>query len=153
MRVLGGYACALAALAVFACAPGPPRTPEDAVEAVKKAVAADDPRALKPLLSSASIERAGVVARALREANESQVQAVSRRFRIPPDRVRTMTVEDYLFVMMRERSGRNVLKRALGSRITVISRGERTAVVKTASGIDLLLVREGPYWKLDLTDL
>ncbi len=153
MRILGGYACFLAALAVFACAPGPPRTPEDAVEAVKKAVAADDPRALKPLLSSASIERAGAVARTLREANDAQVQAVSRRFRIPPDRVRSMTVEDYLFIMMRDRTGRNMLKRALASRITGTSRGERTALVKTASGIDLVFVREGPYWKLDLTDL
>ena len=154
MRILNGAAAAaLAAITLASCAPRHALTPQAAFGDLGKAFRASDAAALERQLSRASVDKIRKITKLFAAMEESQLEALSRAYDIPAEKLKRLTVRQYCALMLRMDREGNVIGRAAARRIVGVNRDGNRAAVRADNGMELSFVKEGPYWFFDLSDL
>jgi len=82
-----------------------------------------------------------------------QLSKLSVKFGYTEEKLRSLRISDSVALyFFSETTGVKLNRYFMESIVSVDVRGSK-ALVKTESGIELDFVREGPYWKFDLSDL
>ena len=137
------------------CKPGGALTPDEAFERLRSAYREGDAAAIQDLLSTPSREKIGTVIRGFARMNDVQKKALSSRLGVPPEDLGSMTVKKYLEIQLAvgREHGNDVVMKCTGERIISREKQGNRATLTFATGHQLGFLKEGPYWKLDITDL
>ncbi len=142
----------LVLLGSLSCTPGGPLSPKDAAEQLSQAFLQQDVKSLKGLLSKESLKKVETMAAALKNLEEKQSGNTANYYGLKPEALRNMDAETFLALYLRNESKRT-LGKILKTEIIDIKRDKKKATVFFKAGAALIFVREGPYWKFDLTEL
>ncbi len=141
-------------LLIYSCKPRGALTPEDAFMMLREAYSRNDSTAIENLLSRRSREKVETIITVISQMDDVRLRTLAMRFGVTVDRLRDMTVRDFLSLelMLGKKIGEDTL--ADLTRYEIIGKdvkGNR-AVLRTENGMEIIFVKEGPYWKLDLED-
>ena len=140
-------------LLLLSCGSGGPVTPAESFNVIKNAVEKKDSEAIVNCLSESSLNKISKLNRLIKEMRSDQMSVLSSKYGYPPEKLKNMKPSDaaalYFFSDV---TGIRLNRYFMESIISIDIQGGRAAV-KTESGIGLDFVREGPYWKFDLSDL
>jgi len=139
-------------LMAAACTSGGPISPEEAVRQLREAFAAHDAKTLKSLLSKKSLEKVSLMVTSLKSLEGKQRESVARYYGLKPEALASLNSENFLSQYIKSES-KQVLGTILTSEIAGVERNETMARIHFEAGAALEFVREGPYWKFDLTKL
>jgi hypothetical protein len=142
-------------VSLLSCKPRGPLTPEDAFDRLKDAYSHEDIEAIENLLSRQSRFKILKIIRMISQMDEDQLRALAIRFGITIDRLKNLTIRDYLSLqlVLGKKIGEDILKDV--TRYKIIGKDIRgnSAVIQLENGMELNFTKEGPYWKLDIEDL
>ena len=84
-----------------------------------------------------------------------QLKALSESFNTDVNTMRNLTVKDYLALQLSlgNRIGEDTFKEIAKYNIVGIDRNDAKANVRIENGMELVFVKEGPYWKFDMSEL
>lgn len=136
--------------AAVSCKPQGPVTPGDAFREVK-GLMASNPAGVYSHLSRAGREKLDQTARVLAAMNERQLAYLADYYGTTPEKMKNLGGRDFFRIYLA--SERNEIRK--GARLAVVGidvTGD-TAVVNMENGMKILFTREGPYWRLDISDL
>jgi len=139
-------------LLAAACTSGGPISPEEAARQLREAFAAHDAKALRSLLSKKSLEKVSLMVTSLKSIDGRQRENVARYYGFKPEALASLNSEIFLSQYIKNES-KKVLGTVLTSEIARVERGKTSARIHFEAGAALEFVREGPYWKFDLTKL
>ncbi|HOO71663.1 MAG TPA: hypothetical protein PK926_07865 [Spirochaetota bacterium] len=153
MRTIIGICSFVVSAALFlACTPSGPLTPREAFTRLKNGVDKMDSEAVAGLLSRESLEEIRTVSSLFKTMQPEQLESVARYYNTSPDTMRSLKPSDYVSLVLARDYGNNTLRQAVASPLLDIERRGNTAAIKLQNGMNLLFVREGPYWKFQLKD-
>ena len=138
---------------LVSCARGGPLTPLESYEAVKTAVDANDSAAILNNLSAKSIEKIDSLDKMLKQMRDDQIASLAKLYNCEPSRLKNMKRMDYVSLYFFVKHGGMDLAALFRENVIAVDVEGSRAVIRTAGGIELGFVREGPYWKLDISDL
>ncbi|HDP80945.1 MAG TPA: hypothetical protein ENN21_08905 [Spirochaetes bacterium] len=147
------WALLLVPLMLSHCAQRGPLTPEEAFHALSRAYHRGDSVALLRLLSRDSLDKVNHAAGMFARMSNEQREIIAGRLEVDPDRLKTLTPAQYLDLQFKlgRRLEEDSVREATSLKI-VGSRVEKArAAVRVANGMELFFVKEGPYWKFDMT--
>lgn len=153
MHLLKKTVLFIMAAGFFSCSPMAPITPGDSLDFLRKAYLGGDVDSVMKVLSSGSLDKIKTMNRLFASMSQDQAASLAARYGLPEQRLRSMTTRDGVILLMFLDPERNSLARALKSNPVSHARRDKAMVFRMANGTDLVFVREGPYWKLDMTDL
>lgn len=152
MRILMSLAAALlAAVLMLSCSPQAAVTPRGAFDDLRRASAAGDAAALERQLSHGSMARIREAAALFSRMDDRQIGALSDRLGMDAERLRNMSVRDYCALTLAAGGKQNLIRNATRQDIVGVSRKGARAVIRVSNGMELPFVKEGPYWKFDMT--
>jgi hypothetical protein len=151
MRVLGPIAPALVAALVISCSPQAAVTPRDAFRDLKEAYRAQDAAALERQLSQNSLANIRQATVLFSRMDDRQLEALAEKLGVPAERLKRMSVRDYCDIALAYDRDRNVVRVATAQDIVGVNKKGNRAVIRVANGMELPFVKEGPYWKFDLS--
>lgn len=130
-------------------------TPEDAFISITRAYVKSDADAVATQLSKSSIEKIRKIIKMISSMDEKQIFTLSKRFGTSPDRLTNLSVKDYISLQfaLAKRMNENFMREIAVSKIIDIDIKDKVAIVKAENGMELKFVKEGPYWKFEMTDL
>jgi hypothetical protein len=143
----------LLVLGAESCAPQGSLTPRRAFYDLREAFRKSDAAALESLLSRASLGKIKRAAALLAGLSAQQYASLSELYGIPAQRFERLSTRDFLRIFFTMERPGNVIGTALSYDIVGINREGGRAVVRVSNGMELAFVKEGPYWKFDLTGL
>ena len=138
---------------IVSCSPVSPITPDDALDFLRKAYDRRDAGALMRVLSSASMEKIGNMNTMFASMGPAQIKAIAVKYGLPEERLRSLSMRDGIMIVMFLDPERNALAMALKSNPVSYERSENRMTYRMLNGMELFFVREGPYWKLDMTGM
>ncbi len=145
------FFCAVFAVFIsWSCAPRAPLTPGDAFMKIRAAFGSSDYEAVYGILSSGSREKLKKTAGMVSGMNDAQLSYSAGIYGTTPERFKNISGRD-LFLLY-ARSDRNDVRAAVKYNIYSITVSGKFASIVSENGMKLLLVQEGPYWKLDISD-
>ncbi|OHD68362.1 MAG: hypothetical protein A2W19_14175 [Spirochaetes bacterium RBG_16_49_21] len=154
MRLLKGVIFfSLLMMIVASCAPQGSLTPRSAFYDLRAAFQQSDAAAFERLLSQASYRKIRHITALFSRLNDRQHESLSALYKIPQERLQKLSVREYLKILLAMDRGRDVIGAAVSQRIVGINREGNRAVIRVENGMELAFVKEGPYWKIDLTEL
>jgi hypothetical protein len=140
-------------LLLLSCGSGGPVTPAESFNIIKNAVEKKDAEAVVNCLSESSLYKISKLNQFVKEMRSDQLSVLSSKYGYPAEKLKNMKPSDaaalYFFSDV---TGVRLNRYFMETIISIDIQGGRAAV-KTESGIGLDFVREGPYWKFDLSDL
>ncbi len=145
-------ACAALILLVCGCGAGGPLTPEEAFARLKRAYAGADASMLVDLLSRRSRNKIDLIIAEMRRLDAGQAKAISRQLGVPEDRLRGLTPVQYIALQLElsRRYGDDTVSQATAQEIIGTDVKDGRAVVRVDNGMELIFVKEGPYWKYEM---
>lgn len=141
------------AAVLMSCAPQAALTPQAAFHDLKEAFRKSDAAMFERQLSRDSVRTIRTMTLHFSRMDERQRAALSEKFNIPAERLKTLTVRDYCALTLALDRSKNVIGVATSRAIVGINRKGSRAVVRVDNGMELSFVHEGPYWKFDMTNL
>lgn len=152
MRILK-YFYLTAVLAQLSCGSGGPLTPAESFNAVKNAVESNDSEAVVKCLSQSSLDKISRHNMMVKNMRSDQLAVLSVKYGYPSEKLLNLkTTDSAALYFFSDTTGIKLGRYFKEGIVSVDIRGSR-ALIKTESGIELNFVREGPYWKFDLSDL
>ena len=143
----------LTLLFIFSCSSGKPLTPIDSFKAIKHAVEVKDPEKILSCLSNGSLEKTEKLKLLIKDMNNDQLLVLSENYGYTPDKLKNLKPVDAVFLyFFSDHTGIKLGRYFMEKAVSVDIHGDR-AIIKVASGVELDFVREGPYWKFDISDL
>lgn len=140
-------------LFILSCAKGGPLTPADTFMVIRSAADKNDRDVIFRNLSSESIKKINEFVSLTAKLNDTQIKAIAMSENIPAEKLKSMKpAECTTLYFSRNRYGHS-LSDIFNEDIVAVDVNGDTAVVKTSGGFELDFVREGPYWKFDLSRL
>ena len=139
-------------LLLLSCSKGGPLTPLESFNAIRTAVEHSDSNAVLKNLSSASVAKIDSLNGMIKQMRPDQIRALSGLYNCEPEKIGNMKRADYVSLYFFVKHGGTDLAVFREKVITMDIDGS-IAVIRTQSGIELGFFREGPYWKLDISDL
>lgn len=138
----------------ISCKAHGPITPEQAFNYLQKAYNSSDSADIVELLSENSKNKIREMIMMISRMDESQQTALAERFEISPGKLKSLTLEDYIDIQILagKRMGSDFLGEKVRYKITGIDNDGSKAVVRVESGMELVFVKEGPYWKFDMSE-
>jgi hypothetical protein len=160
MRLLKICFICLTVSAIFvSCKAEGPRSPEEAFDSFKIAfLKSDAPSSsgeIEKLLSERSKEKIRTIIKMISSMNESQLKAFSKKFNTGIDGLKNLSIKDYLniqFSIAKTTEG-DLIKEIVENKIIGVDIKDRKAVARLENGMELIFVKEGSYWKLDMEEL
>lgn len=149
MRVLSLTAVIITLLS--SCTPRGAVTPEDAYYMLRKACRDGDGAAIEKLLSAQSRARVASLTATLARMDDRQAEGVAREMGVARESLHGLTVKDFLSLQLKiERdTGGKALWPLVSRRIAKTTVKDDRAAVINEDGVEMKLVREGPYWKFE----
>jgi hypothetical protein len=136
---------------VLSCSPQAAVTPRDAFNDLQKAFRASDAAALEQQLSRDSIAKIREAAALFSRMEDRQIEALSEKLGVPAERLKRLSVRDYCALTLAYDRERNAVRTATRQDIVGINKKGNRAVIRVSNGMELPFVKEGPYWKFDMT--
>ncbi len=157
MRLLIVKASLILTIAVCAagCGHRGPLTPEEAFQSLKKAFHRNDAHAVIALLSGKSLEKISHAAAMIARMNPEQRSLLAEKLEIHHESLDSLTPESYLKLQfaMGKHFNENIIGPATSLNITGTSIKGNRAVITVENGMQLTFVKEGPYWKFDMSEM
>jgi len=152
MRLLRLFPLFLAPMiALLSCAPRAALTPQAAFHDLKEAFGKSDAAGLERQLSAESVKKIRTMAALFSRMEERQLDALSEKFNVPAERLKKLSVRDYCALILTLEKDKNVIAAATKRAIVGIDRRGSRTVIRVDNGMELPFVKEGPYWKFDMT--
>lgn len=139
--------------ALVSCAKGGPVTPVESYEAIKTAVDANDSAVILNNLSAKSIEKIDSLDKMLKQMRDDQIASLAKLYNCEPARLKNMKRTDYVSLYFFVKHGGIDFAALFREKVIAVDVDGDRALIRTEGGIELGFVREGPYWKLDISDL
>ena len=136
---------------LVSCAPRAALTPQAAFHDLKEAFRASDAAGLERQLSLESVRKVRSMTGLFSRMDDHQLDALARKFNVPAERLKNLSVRDFCALTLGIDKGKNVIGIAVTRAIVGIDRKGRRAVIRVDNGMELPFVKEGPYWKFDMT--
>ncbi len=152
MRLLKYFFLPLILLQI-SCGSGGPLTPVESFNAVKSAVENRDIEAVVKCLSQSSLDKISRHNLMVKSMRSDQLAVLSVKYGYSQDKLVNLTPADSAALYFFSDNADIKLGRYFKEGIVSVDIRSGQAFVKTESGIELNFVREGPYWKFDLSDL
>ncbi len=150
------FALTLAGSAAFtiACSSRGPLSPEEAFGVLQKAYHRNDPALMLTVLSKESISRIHTMTALIAAMGERQREKMAEQYGASAEQLAHLSPADYLGLQIRLARARNedAMGQALDSGILKSEIRGTSATLTAQNGMRLSFVREGPYWKFDMTD-
>jgi hypothetical protein len=143
----------LCLLIQLSCSSGGPLTPAESFNAIKRAVEKNDGEAIAGHLTQSSLDKFNKLNLLIKEMRSDQLALLSDKYGYPPEKLKTLKVSDSVSLYFFSDITAVKLSRYFKESIISINIQGSRALIKTESGIELDFLREGPYWKFDLSDL
>jgi hypothetical protein len=135
------------------CSNGKPLTPIDSFKSIKHAVEMKDSEKIVSCLSKESLEKTIRLGKLIKDMSNAQLLVLSENYGFTQDKLKNLKPADAVYLyFFSERTGIKLGRYFMEKVISIDIYGSR-AVIKTESGIELDFVREGPYWKFDISEL
>ena len=135
------------------CSNRGPLTPVDSFNAVKYGVEVKDSEKIASCLSKDSLEKTRRLNQLIKDMSNDQLLALSKNYGYTQDKLKDLKPSDAVYLyFFSDHTGIKLGKYFMEKIISVDIYGGR-AVIKVESGIELDFVREGPYWKFDISEL
>jgi len=140
-------------LFIVSCSGGKPLTPIDSFKAVKHATEKKDPEKIVSCLSKGSLEKIARLKLLIKNMTNDQLLILSEKYGYSQDKLKNLKPIDAVSLyFFSDHTGIKLGRYFMEKVISVDIHGVR-AVIKVESGIELDFVREGPYWKFDMSEL
>lgn len=154
MHILKKF-CALlfAALLLGSCSKGGPLTPLESFNEIRSAVERSDSEAVLKNLSAPSIAKIDSLDLMIKQMRDDQKMTLAGLYNCTPGKLNSMKRADYVALYFFVKHGGTDLGAVFREQVVTVDVDGARALVRTGSGIELGFVREGPYWKLDISDL
>jgi hypothetical protein len=140
-------------LALASCKPQAALTPQAAFHDLKTAFEKSDAGSLERQLSYRSTMKIRRMVALFSRMEDRQLESLSKKFGVPAEKLRNLSVRDYCVLTLSLDRDRNVIGTATRYKIVGINREGGGATVRVENGMELVFVKEGPYWKFDMTGL
>jgi hypothetical protein len=151
MRVLKPVRLLLAPIIVCAaCMPQSALTPQAAFHDLKTAYLKSDAASLELQLSAGSVKKIKVMTSLFSKMGDRQLESLSKKFGVEAERLRNLSVRDYCALVLAMDRGKNVIGTATSRAIVGVDREGGRATIRVENGMELVFVKEGPYWKFDM---
>ena len=135
------------------CSGGGPLTPIDSFKAVKHAVEIKDSEKIVSCLSKGSLEKITRLKLLIKDMRDDQLLILSENYGYTQDKLKNLKQSDAVSLyFFSDHTGIKLGRYFMEKVISVDIHGSR-AVIKVESGIELDFIREGPYWKFDISEL
>ncbi len=138
-------------LLTLSCKPLGPLTPAESFAQLKKAAQGGDARKVVQLLSGKSMRKIENTVENLKSLDDQQAVNLSRIYGIGSDRIRNLSVEDFIRVYLNIKG--NILLQIVEQNPVAIDLKVPEAAIRVENGMTIYFVKEGPYWKFDFTRL
>jgi hypothetical protein len=135
------------------CTPQAALTPRAAFHDLKNAFQKSDAASLERQLSDRSIKKIRRMTLLFSRMDGRQLESLSKKFGVSPERLKNLSVRDYCALTLSWDRNRNVMGAATSKNIVGINREGNRATIRVDNGMELEFVKEGPYWKFDMTGL
>ena len=140
-------------LFLFSCSGGNPLTPIDSFKAIKSAVEKKDSEKIAGCLSKKSLEKTERLKQIIKDMRNDQLMILAENYGYTQDKLKNLNQSDAVFLyFFSDRTGIK-LGRYFMEKIISVDISGSSAVIKVESGIELDFIREGPYWKFDMSGL
>ncbi|MBN2367773.1 hypothetical protein JXC34_02045 [Candidatus Woesearchaeota archaeon] len=129
-------------------------TPEQAFYSLQKAYNRSDAADIVELLSEKSKNKIREMIIMIGRMQESQQEALAERFEISPGKLKSLTPEEYIEIQILagKKIGSDFIGEPVKHKITRIDNDGNKAVVCVENGMELVFVKEGPYWKFEMSE-
>lgn len=144
----------IAALALcVSCSKGGPLTPLESYNGIKSSIDSNDSDGILKNLSSGSIEKIDHLDKMIKQMGEDQLVSLAGLYNCDPSKLKNMKRSDYVSLYFFVKHDGTDFSSLFREQVVAVDVDGDRAVIRMASGIELGFVREGPYWKLDISDL
>ncbi|MCL1912148.1 MAG: hypothetical protein FWG13_08080 [Leptospirales bacterium] len=137
------------ALFLFSCLQGY-FTPAQALDGLRAAFTKHDAKLMRAVLSENSIAKMTILREKLASLNDKQAESASKPYGLSGRELKSLSEEELLSIFIFWE--KDVIFRG-DSSIADVVESENKALVKLRNGNELDFVKEGPYWKFDLSRL
>ena len=137
----------------FSCSKGGPLTPLETFNEIRSAVERSDSGAILKNLSSSSIAKIDSLDSMIKQMRDDQKKTLAKLYNCEPSKLESMKRADYVSLYFFVKHASADLGAVFREQVVTVDVDGARAVIRTSSGIELGFVREGPYWKLDISDL
>ncbi len=128
-------------------------TPVQCFETVKSAVLQGDVVTIEKNLSDRSLVKMEKLHKMISTMDEKQIKTLAALYRYDVQKMRNMKTADYIALYFFVKNGGVLSADIFKYDIVASDISGSSAVLRTSSGVELDFTREGPYWKLDISDL
>ena len=135
------------------CKPQAALTPQAAFYDLKNAFQKSDAASLEHQLSDRSVKKIRRATLLFSHMDDRQLESLAKKFGESPERLKSLSVRDYCALTLSWDRNRNVMGAATRQNIVGINREGNRATIRVENGMELVFVKEGPYWKFDMTGL
>jgi hypothetical protein len=140
---------------LVSCKSSGPLSPEEAFVALRDAFIKSDAGKIEKLLSKRSILKIRKITGMISSMPDSQLEALARSFNTDAVTLKRLSVKDYLTLQLSlsNRISEDIFKEIIKNDIVGIDQKDSTANIRIENGMELVFVKEGPYWKFDMEEL
>ncbi|HPS58948.1 MAG TPA: hypothetical protein PK514_12655 [Spirochaetota bacterium] len=153
MHILKMFCAMALPLFFFSCSKGGPLTPLESFNEIRSAVERSDSEAVLKNLSAASIAKIDSLDMMIKQMRDDQKITLAKLYNCAPGKLNSMKREDYVSLYFSVKHSGTDLGAVFREQVVTVDVDGARALIRTGSGIELGFVREGPYWKLDISDL
>ncbi len=143
----------LTLLIQLSCSSGGPLTPLESFNTIKHAAEKGDSEAIAKCITESSLIKISKLNLMIKEMRNDQHIMLSEKYGYSVDKLKNLKVSDSVSLYFFSDITGVKLDKYFKEKIVSIDIHGKRASVKTESGIELDFLREGPYWKFDLSDL
>jgi septum formation topological specificity factor MinE len=142
----------LAIFFITGCSSGGPLTPAASFLTVRSALEKNDIKKIGEIISSDTREKINHFLNILSTLDNDQIAVIAKFYNIESDKLRNIGFYGALSLHFNPGAKLN-LRDIFKEDMVTMDIIDNEAVIRTESGYELDFVREGPYWKLDLSEL
>ncbi len=143
----------LAALTFPSCSSRGPLTPEEAFYKLRYYVKSSKTSDFIALLSKTSIAKINKTKEFFSKMSEDQLKLLSDKYGMPEDKLKNLSVENYVRIYFLHGRKNDIITRAIESDILSVNVLKKRAKIDMNNGHFLFFVKEGPYWKFEMSEL
>ncbi len=128
-----------------------PITPEEAFYALKGAVLQSDAEKMSHIISKKSIDRIMILSKEFSTLDIPQAGGIAEAYGINEETLRNITPQKYIEIYLRKTEEAGVLRNTLKGEVLAIRKIGDGIFFKMSNGMDVPFIKEGPYWKFDMS--
>lgn len=134
------------------CKSAGPLTPVDSYVAVQEAIAKNDIKLIGELVSIGTKEKINSFRKIVSTLDKKQLLITAEFYNIEPSKLSGIDFYSSLALYFSPGADFSLIE-IFNENISTVDIFGKKAVIKTQSGFEVDFIKEGPYWKLDLSEL